>query len=97
MLIAKYVPGIEVANLTTALITAVVLSVANLTIRPILFVLTLPLTLISFGLFSFIINALILWFVGKVVEGFEVGGFIPALIGATAISLVSYFISKIAK
>lgn len=97
LLVSKYVPGITVDGFTGAAIAAVVLSLVNLVIKPVLFILTLPLTLLTFGLFGFILNALMFWLVGYMVEGFDVHGFLPALIGAFIVSAVSYLISKIAK
>lgn len=96
LLVAESVPGISVAGFWGATVTAVVLSLVNLFIRPVLFILTLPLTLLTFGLFAFILNALMFWLVGYIVEGFEVNGFLPALIGAFIVSAVSYIVSKIA-
>lgn len=97
LLVARYVPGITVEGFWGAMVAALVLSLLNLFIKPLIFVLTLPLTLITFGLFAFVINAAVLWLAGRISDGFEVEGFIPALIGAAIISLVSYVISKIAK
>ncbi len=91
LLASKYVPGIHVESIYTAIIVALVLGLLNLTVKPILFVLTLPITILTFGLFAFVLNALMLWFVGSFVEGFAVDGFIPALIASLFISVVSWF------
>src|ERR1700690_1641618 len=81
LLIANYVPGIAVANLYTALVVAVVWGILGLTVRPVLKLLTLPINIITFGLFSLVLNALLFWFLSTFIKGFIVSGFIPALIG----------------
>lgn len=86
--------GIAVAGFYTALVVALIWGLLSLTVRPVLTLLTLPITLITFGLFSFILNALLFWFVASFVEGFSVAGFVPALIGSAALSLVSSLIHK---
>jgi putative membrane protein len=87
-LAAYVVPGIEVAGFYTAVIVAFVLGVINLTLRPILLLLTLPINLLTLGLFTFVINALLFWFVASFVEGIEVAGFVPAFAGALIVSVV---------
>ena len=95
LLVAEFVPGIEVEGFYTALIVAIILGLLNITIKPILFVLTLPITLLTFGLFSFVLNGLIFWFVASFVEGFSVDGFVPAFIGALIVTLCSWLINKL--
>jgi putative membrane protein len=95
LLISQYVPGISVASFYTALIVAVLWGIIGLTIRPILTILTLPITLITFGLFSFIINALLFWFLATFIAGFSVAGFIPALIGSALLSAVSWILHSV--
>lgn len=80
LLAAKFIPGIEISNLYIAVISAVVIGLINLLVRPILFVLTLPLTIITLGLFAFVLNALMIAFAAYFVEGFSVEGFLPALV-----------------
>lgn len=92
---AAYIPGIVVANPYTALIVALLLGLLNLIVRPILFVLTLPITILTFGLFSFVLNAGLFWFVASFVEGFTVDGFIPAFLGALVMSVANWVGSKI--
>ncbi len=89
MLCAYLIPGIAVENIYVALIAAVVLGLLNLVARPILVVLTFPITLLTLGLFIFVINAAIFWFTASFIDGFEVAGFIPALVGSVVVSLVS--------
>jgi len=95
LLLAYYLPGIEVSGIYIAVIAAVILGVLNLIVRPILFVLTLPITLLSFGLFTFILNALLFWFATTFIEGFTVSGFVPAFIGALTITLVHWILDRI--
>ena len=84
------VPGIQARSATTILGAALVLGLINAVVRPILIVLTLPLTLVSLGLFLFVLNAFCLWLTAKVVKGFVVHGFWAALFGAIIVSVVSW-------
>ena len=88
-IVAHFVPGIFVSGPKAALIAALVIGLINATIGLILKVLTFPLTILTLGLFWFVINALMLELAAQFVQGFEVHGFIPALIGAVLMSLVS--------
>ena len=81
--------GVTVDNFYIALVVAVLWGIITLVVRPILKLLTLPINLITFGLFSFVLNALLFWFLASFVQGFEVAGFIPALIGSVILSAVS--------
>jgi len=90
LVVSRVVPGITVNSFYTACIVAVILGLINLTVRPILSVLTLPITILSFGFFALILNALLLWFVGSFVEGFHVSSFMSAFIGSLIISLFSW-------
>lgn len=85
------VPGVHVASFYTALIAAVFIALVNLTIRPILIILTLPVTILTLGLFTLVINGFMFWFVSTFVKGFTVSGFWPAFFG----SLVFWMISLI--
>jgi putative membrane protein len=87
--------GIAVSGLYTAIVVAVIWGLVSLTIKPLLGLLTLPINIITFGLFSFVLNALLFWFVASFVEGFTVAGFIPALLGSVVISLVSSVINHL--
>lgn len=82
------ITGVSVRDWYAALITAVVLGFLNAVIRPILILLTLPITIITIGLFTLCINGFLFWFVGTVVKGFSVSGFWPAFFGALFMSLV---------
>jgi len=83
------VPGISVSGPVAALIAALVIGLINATLGLLLKILTFPLTLLTLGLFWFVINALMLELAAAFVRGFEVRGFVPALIGAVMLSLVS--------
>ena len=92
-LVAEIVPGITLASVPAALGAGLVLGLINAVVRPILVVLTLPITLLSLGLFLFVINAFCLWLTSEVVKGFEVHGFWPAVVGALLISTVSFVLN----
>ncbi len=82
--------SIQIDTFTTALIVALILSIVNTIIRPILFVLTLPITVLSLGLFIFVLNGLLFWMVASFVKGFTIAGFWPAVFGAIVYSLISW-------
>jgi putative membrane protein len=93
--VAYLVPGIAVSDFITALVAALVLGLVNAVIRPILILLTLPATLLTLGLFIFVINGLLFWFVGSFISGFTVAGFWPGVFGAIGYSLVSWALSAL--
>lgn len=92
---SAWVPGIEVKNFYFALIVALLLGLANITIKPILTLLTLPIHIITFGLSAFLVNAGVFWLISTFVEGFSVAGFVPALIGSLVVSVASTIASNI--
>src|SRR3990167_4651580 len=92
LLISNYLPGFQVASFTTALVVALVLGIINALIKPIILILTLPINILTLGLFTFVINAAILIFVSRIVPGFVIAGFGPALIAAVALWLISTII-----
>ena len=87
LLVAHLYPGVTVKSFGSAMIAALVLGLLNTLLRPILVVLTLPVTLITLGLFLFVINALMFYFAASMLEGFHVNGFTAALIGSLIYSL----------
>jgi len=95
LLAAYVVPGFTVESFYVAAIVALILGVLNITVKPILFVLTLPLNILTFGLFTFVLNALLLWFVASFVQGFSVAGFLPALLGSLVITIVNWALHKL--
>jgi putative membrane protein len=82
----RLISGVVIEGLYTAVIAAVILGVLNVLVRPVLVVLTLPITLLTFGLFVLVINAALFWFVASFVEQFTVTGFVPALLGSLVVS-----------
>jgi putative membrane protein len=87
--------SIKVDSFAAALIAALVLGLINTFIRPLLILLTLPATLLTLGLFIFVINALLFWFVGSFSDSFHVAGFWPAMGGAILYSIISWALSAI--
>ena len=104
---ALLVPGIhwglvdyglgEPGKYLSLLVTAIALGIVNAFIKPILVLISMPLTCATLGLFMFVINALLLWLVGQFPQtlGFTVDGFVPALLGSIVISLVSFLLSRV--
>jgi len=90
LLASFFVPGIHVDKLSTAVIAACVLGLINVFIRPVVVLLTLPLSILTLGLFYFFINAFLLKLAAYFVSGFEVSGFFAAFFGSLIISLVSW-------
>lgn len=97
ILLATYLPGISVSGWYSALIAALVLGLVNALIRPLIILLTLPVNILTLGLFTLIINALLFWFVASFVDGFAVAGFWPAFWGALIMSVVSWVVSGLLK
>ena len=100
IVVANVVPGFGVESFYNALIAALILGLVNALVRPLFFILTLPITILTLGLFTFVINAFMIWLVSTIVEGFVVEGFVPALFAALllwAISLVTNWLVKQAK
>jgi putative membrane protein len=95
LLLPYLLPSISVSSFSAALIAASILGLVNTLIRPVLIVLTLPVTVLTLGLFIFVINALLFWLVGSILSGFHVDGFWPAFFGAIAYSLISWALSSL--
>lgn len=89
LLIAELVKGIEVEGFYPAIIAAFVLGVLNIIIRPILLILTLPITILTLGLFALVVNGALFWFASSFIEGFKVDNFWYALLGSILMSIVS--------
>lgn len=94
-LASAYVQGISVSSLYVAAIVAVILGILNLVVRPVLVALTLPVTILTLGLFLFVLNAGIFWFVGTFIKGFTVAGFVPALLGSLIVSTTSWLAHRL--
>ena len=95
LIVAYLLPGVSVTGVGGALVAALVLGVVNAILRPILFVLTLPLQIITLGLFTFVINALLFWFVGHLGIGLYVSGFWTAFLGAIILGIVSFVLNSL--
>jgi len=93
--VAYVMPSIHLDSVGTALVAAVVLGLVNAVIRPLLILLTLPATLLSLGLFIFVINGLLFWLVGSYLKGFAVEGFWSGFFGAIVYSIVSWALSSV--
>lgn len=87
--------AVQVAGFGTALVVALVLGLLNALIRPVLIILTLPINILTLGLFTFVINGLLFWLVAWMVKGFEIASFGWAIIAAIVYSLVSWAVSSL--
>ncbi|MBI2329981.1 phage holin family protein [Candidatus Daviesbacteria bacterium] len=97
LLTAYIVPGFHVASFTTAILAAIVLGVVNTFIKPILSFVSAPLTIVSLGLFTFVINAVVLFIVSAIVPGVKIEGWLPAILGAIVLSIASTILNSIFK
>ena len=89
MFTAWLVPGIKLDGFLTAFVAAAVIAIVTISLKPILNLITLPINVLSLGLFTLVINAILLMFVAYIVTGFEIDGFIPALFGSIIMSILS--------
>lgn len=92
---AWFVPGVHVAGAWPAVAAGAVLGLVNVLVKPVLFFLTLPVTLLTLGLFIFVVNAACLALTAAVVPGFAIDGFWPALLGALVVSVVSWLLNAL--
>ena len=92
-----FVAGITVSSIPTAIVVAACLVFLALVVKPIVTLLTLPLNIITLGLFSLVINAAFFWFVARIISGFDVSSFTAALIGSLVIAVLNWIISKFVK
>jgi putative membrane protein len=93
--VAWLMPSVSISSPAAALVAALVLGLVNAIIRPVLVLLTLPFTVLTLGLFIFVINGLLFWGVASLVPGFDVAGFWSGVLGAIAFSLVSWLLSAL--
>lgn len=94
LLLANVIPGIGLSSIGAAIVAALVLSVLNAVVRPILVFLTLPVTVLTLGVFLFVVNAAVFSLAAWLVPGFVVQGIVPALVGAVVVSCASYVINR---
>ena len=95
LLVANLVRGIQVAGWGTAFLGAIVLGLVNAFVRPVMVLLTLPLTVLTFGLFLLVVNALMLWLAAALVPGIRVQGFGPALLGSLLLTLLNIAVASL--
>lgn len=93
--VAYFVPGIHVSDFMSALIAAAVIGLANMLIKPVLLILTLPVTIITLGLFIFVINGLLFWLAGYFLQGFDVKTITAGIIGAIVYSIIAWILSAV--
>lgn len=94
-LVGYFLPGIHVADFPTALVVALVLGILNVTLRPVLKILAFPITILTLGLFAFIVNGFTFWLVGKFIDGFIIDTFWWAVLGALLVSIVSAMLNHL--
>jgi putative membrane protein len=93
--VAYLLPSIQVTSFGAALVAALVLGLVNTLVRPVLVILTLPVTVLTLGLFLLVLNGLLFWAVGNLLAGFSVGGFWPGVFGALLYSIVSWLLASL--
>jgi putative membrane protein len=93
--VAYFVPGVHVSSILGACIAAIILGIANAIVKPILIILTLPVEILTLGLFTFVINAFLFWIVGHLGIGLSVHGWWAALWGSIILWLVSWVLSSL--
>jgi len=97
LLLSRLLPGFHVTGWVPALIGSLVLAAVNAIVKPILFVLTLPFTIITLGLFLFLLNAFCLWLTQRLVPGFEISGFFTTLVASILLAIVGMVWKKFSK
>lgn len=93
LLVAHFMPGVHVTSFFTALLVALVLGLVNSLLRPVLLILTLPINIVTLGLFTLVVNGFCFWLVAEVLKGFYVSSFIAAVFGALAYSVITWLAS----
>ncbi len=97
LLVVEYlVPGFHLAGIWTAIVAAIVIGIVNTFIKPVLQLIALPISILTFGIAAFLINVILLWGTSKVVQGFTIDSFTTALVSSIVLSLVSWFLHKLA-
>ncbi|PCI19871.1 hypothetical protein COB64_03175 [Candidatus Wolfebacteria bacterium] len=93
--VAYFLPAISISGIAAALIVGAILTFVNLIIKPIIKIITLPINIVTFGLFALILNGLIFWFVGTIINGFNVATIQTAIIGAIVVSILTWIGNKV--
>lgn len=97
LLVVEYVvPGFRLSSIWTAVVAAVAIGVVNTLIRPILQLIALPISILTFGIAAILINVLLLWVTSMAIPGFYIASFTTALVASIVLSLVSWFLNKLA-
>jgi putative membrane protein len=97
LIVANVVSGVHVGGFGTALIGALILGVVNAFVRPVMILLTLPLTIVTLGLFLLVVNAFMFWLVAALVPGFQISGFGAALLGSLLLTILNVLIDRLAR
>lgn len=96
LVVAQLVGGVHVGGFFSALIAALILGLVNAFVRPVMILLTLPLTIVTLGLFLFVVNALMFWLAAALVPGFQISGFGAALLGSILFTVLNLLIDRLA-
>lgn len=96
LVVAYLIPGFYFADLWATVVAAVAIGVVNTFIKPVLQIIALPISILTFGIAAFLINVVLLWGVSFVVPGFEIESFLAAVVASLVLSLVSWFLNKLA-
>ena len=94
-IVSSIIPGVVIKDLWSAIVAAVVIGVINTFLKPILIILSLPVTILTFGVFAFFINVFLLYLASSIVEGFTITDFPSAIIASIALFFVSWFLHKL--
>lgn len=97
MITSTLVPGFQITDFKAAVLAAIVLGLVNTFIKPLLLLLTAPLNLLTLGLFTFVVNAIMLWSVSLIVHGLVIEGWLPAVLAAIVLSVTSTILSSVSK
>ncbi len=95
LLVSIIVPSINISGIWSALWVAMFLSIVNVVLRPFLILITLPINVVTLGLFTLVINAVLVLFISTIVKGFEVGGLWPAMMFSVSLSVISYLLNRL--
>jgi putative membrane protein len=96
LVVGYLVPGFHLANFWVAVVAAIVIGIVNTLVRPILQIIAFPISILTFGIAALVINVLLLWGCSTVVPGFKIDGFWTAALGSVVLSVVSWFLNKLA-
>lgn len=95
LIVANIIPGIRLSDFKSALVAVIIMGLVNVLIKPVLFLISLPITILSLGLFIFVINALMFMLVSAFTPGFKVDGFVSALAGSLVFSVISSILHRL--